>query len=132
MVKAVDKQEVLSVADDAPAIKGRKMGEAFNLMHETERRILAYLKLDFPEVFITFNFIYEKTEILRELFAYFFPDSELQMIVEYTNVNVDLQYAQETFKRISHFHGKHWQPIIASELKIWIGILQYMRVHHSD
>jgi hypothetical protein len=66
------------------------MGEALNSMHETERRISAYPKLDFPEVPTTFNFIYEKTEIPRKLFTYFFPDSELQMIAEHTNVNADL------------------------------------------
>jgi hypothetical protein len=42
MVKAIDEQEVPSVADDAPAIKGRKMGEVLDSMHEAERRIPAY------------------------------------------------------------------------------------------
>jgi hypothetical protein len=108
------------------------MGKALNSMHKAKRRIPAYSKFDFPEVLIIFNFTYEKTEIPRELFTYFFPDSELQIIAEHTNVNADLQYAQEIFKRTPHFYDKHWQPITASELKIWIGILQYIKVHHSD
>jgi hypothetical protein len=118
MVKAVDEQEVPSVANDAPATKGRKMGKTFNSIHEAKRRTPAYLKLDFPEVPTTFNFTYEETEILRELFIYFFPDSELRMIAKYININANLQYAQEAFKKTPYFHDKHWQLTTASELKI--------------
>jgi hypothetical protein len=90
MGNAVDEREVPSVSDDVPVIKGRGIKEAFDLMYEAERKTPAYLKLDFPEVFITFNFTNKETEILRELFNYFFSDSELQTIVEHTNVNVNL------------------------------------------
>jgi hypothetical protein len=84
------------------------MGKALNSIYKAERRTPAYPKLDFPEIPTTFNFTYEKTEIPRELFAYFFPDSKLQMIAEHTNINADLQYAQEAFKETPHFHSKHW------------------------
>jgi Transposase IS4 len=118
--------EAPSVPDDAPATKGRKFVDALASMHKAERSTPAYKKLDFPEVPTTFNFIYEKTEDPRELFAFFFPNSELQTIAERTNRNTDLQYAQEAFKGTPHLHGKHWQPTTAPELKIWIGILLYM------
>jgi hypothetical protein len=118
MVKAINEREVPSVPNDAPATKGRKLEDALASMHEAEKRIPAYTKLDFPEVPSTFNFTYKETENPRELFTYFFPDSELQIIAEHANVNANLQYAQETFKRTPHFHGKHWQPTTASELKI--------------
>jgi hypothetical protein len=75
---AIDEREVPSVSDDAPATKGRGMKEALNSMHEAERKTPAYPKLDFPEVSTTFNFTNKETEIPRELFGYFFPDSELQ------------------------------------------------------
>jgi Transposase IS4 len=131
MAGGVDEREVPSVSDDAPATKGRGLQEALDSMHEAERKTPAYPKLDFAEVPTTFNFTNEETENPRELFAYCFPDSELQAIAEHTNVNADLQYAQEAFKGTPHFHGKHWQPTTASELKIWTGILLYMGVHHS-
>jgi hypothetical protein len=131
MVKPINKREVPSVPDNAPVTKRRKLGNALDLMHEAKKRIPAYEKLDFPEVPITFNFTYEETENPRELFTYFFPDSELQTIAEHTNINADLQYAQKAFKGTPHFHDKHWQPTTTSKLKIWMGILLYMGVYHS-
>jgi hypothetical protein len=77
MAGGVNEREVLSVFDDAPVTKGRGLQEALNSMHEIERKISAYPKLDFAEVLTTFNFTNEKTENPRELFAYFFPDSKL-------------------------------------------------------
>jgi hypothetical protein len=90
MMKPVNEREIPSVPDDAPVTKRRKFNNALDSMHEAEKRIPAYEKLDFPEVLTTFNFTYEKTKNLRELFAYFFPDSELQTIAEHTNINTDL------------------------------------------
>jgi hypothetical protein len=92
----------------------------------------AYKKLAFLEVLTTFNFINEEAEVPRELFAYFFSDSELQIIAEYTNINIEMYYAAEAFLGTPHFHRKHWQPTTAFELKIWIGILQYQGAHHCD
>jgi hypothetical protein len=107
MGNAIDEREVPSVSNDAPATKGREMKEALNSIHKAKRKTPVYPKLDFPEIFITFNFTNKETEIPRELFNYFFSDSELQTIAKHTNVNANLQYAQETFKEIPHFDDKH-------------------------
>jgi hypothetical protein len=107
MGKAIDEREVPSVPDDAPANKKRGMQEALDSMHGAGGKTPAYKKLAFLEVPTTFNFTNEEAEVLRELFVYFFPDSELQTIAEYINVNAEMHYAADAFLGISHFYGKH-------------------------
>jgi hypothetical protein len=89
-VKPINKREVPLVPDNASVTKKRKLSDALDLIYKIKKRIPAYEKLDFPEIPIIFNFIYKETKNPRELFIYFFPDSELQTIAEHTNINIDL------------------------------------------
>jgi hypothetical protein len=132
MVNAIDERKVPSVSDQAPAPASKKgdIKRPLNLMHETKRSTPAYTKLTFEWAPATYNFTNEEAEDSRGLFSHFIPDSELQTIAEYTNRNAELQYAAEASRATPHFHGKHWQPITASELKIWLEITLYQRVYH--
>jgi hypothetical protein len=127
MVNAIDEREVPSISNQAPAPASKKRGikRSLNLMHEAERNIPAYTKLTFEWAPAIYNFTNKEAEDPRDLFNYLISDSELQIIAEYTNRNAELQYAAEASRAIPHFHGKHWQLITASELKIWLGITLY-------
>jgi hypothetical protein len=56
----------------------------------------------------------------------------LETIAKYTNRNAELQFAAEAPLRTTHYYGKHWQPTTTSELKIWLGILLYQGMHHTN
>jgi hypothetical protein len=84
--------------------KKRDIQKPLNSIHKAEKKTPAYNKLAFLEVSTTFNFTNEEAEVSRELFAYFFPDSELQTIAEYTNINAKMYYAAEAFLGTPHFH----------------------------
>jgi hypothetical protein len=96
------------VPDDAPTTSSkRSFDQSVDSMHEAERNATIYPKLTFAWRPPTYHFSREDAEHPRRLFAHFIPDSELQVIAEYTNRNAELQYAAEAFKVTPHFYGKH-------------------------
>jgi hypothetical protein len=98
-----------------------------------------YEPLHFEEVSTQFNVSLEDVDDPRALFNYLFTQEDFEEIARNTNENAEKQGAREKFKPheitrkgipdvtiVTKGNGRHWQPLLAAELKIWLGILLYM------
>ncbi|CAG8443034.1 11896_t:CDS:2 [Dentiscutata heterogama] len=57
------------------------------------------------------------------LFQLFFTDEQLHLIVKNSNI-YELVKSRES--------GQVWTPLTLSELKVWLGLIIYMGVHHIN